>query len=385
MTFNKISKPLGSIAVVYDNNGSILIRFNYKGQRINYSLGLPVTPKNIKIAEQKALLITSEIAFNTFELNKYKKEKKESKTREEKKLNSWGEILDFYSNCKGELDSSTIESITILKKWISYNPKFDLPENLQDFFFFLRKNIPHLNSDKKGYSDKYLASHLSILRSAIYLAKEFKQIDNTFNIAELLKLLNTKKNKEIKVYSKDEIKLIIKEAYNFFDYFIYGAFIEFRFLTGARPSEVIPLTWKDLVERDNKLFISFHKRVTDGILKKGLKKKDDYRLFPINEQLKTFFSKLPKINELIFVSPKGGWIDSHNFSNRQWKPLINKLVKEKKLKFYIPFYDERHCFGSHVCRQTKDLKTVSYVMGNSPQTLQKHYLSIDPDFKIPEI
>lgn len=381
MAQSKITRPPNTIVTIYNNNNNLLLRFTYQGESINYSLGLPVTPKNLKIAEKKAILITQEITFNTFKIENYRK-KKEIKV--EKKINSLCEILDFYTNCKGVLDSSTLDSIKILKDWISYNSKFDLPENLQDLFFYLRKSVPHLNSDKKGYSDKYIASHLAILRSAIYLAKDFKKVDSTFNIAELFKLLKTNKTKDIKVYSKEEIKIIIDESYSLFDYFIYGAFIEFRFLTGARPSEVIPLTWGDLVTIENKQFILFNKRFTDGILKKGLKKKDDYRLFPINEQLKTFFSKIPKTNDLIFVSLKGTYLDSHNFSNRQWKQLINKLLEEKKIKFYIPFYDERHCFGSHVCRQTTDLKTVSYLMGNSPSTLQKHYLSIDSNFEVPE-
>jgi integrase len=382
MPQSKIIRPPNTIVTIYNNNNNLLLRFTYQGESINYSLGLPVTPKNLKIAEKKAILITQEITFNTFKIENYRK-KKEIKV--EKKINSLCEILDFYANCKGVLDSSTLDSIKILKDWISYNPKFDLPENLQDLFFYLRKSIPHLNSDKKGYSDKHIASHLAILRSAIYLAKDFKKIDTTFNVAELFKLLKTNKTKDIKVYSKEEIKIIIETAYTLFDYFIYGAFIEFRFLTGARPSEVIPLTWGDLITIEDKQFILFNKRFTDGILKKGLKKKDEYRLFPINDQLSNFFSKLPKTNDLIFVSLKGTYLDSHNFSNRQWKQLLNKLLEEKKIKFYIPFYDERHCFGSHVCRQTTDLKTVSYLMGNSPSTLQKHYLSIDSNFEVPEI
>ena len=96
-------------------------------------------------------------------------------------------------------------------------------------------------------------------------------------------------------------------------------------------------------------------------------------------------NKITRINDLIFNSPKLIYIDTNNFSRRIWKPLISKLVKENKIRFYTPFYDERHCFGSHVCRQTTDLKTVSYLMGNSPETLQKYYLSVDTNFEVPEI
>lgn len=278
-----------------------------------------------------------------------------------------------------------MESLSILRKWIDKSPlEYNKPENLNNFLVYLKTKIPHENSNNKGYSDKYIAVHFKILKSAINLNLKLNKISSNYKIDKIFNSLKTDKQKQIKTYSKEEIKIIIEEAYNFFSYFIYGAFIEFRFLTGARPSEVTPLTWDDLVKVENKPFIVFNKRFTDGIIKQGLKQKTDYRLFPINKQLESLLNKIPRNNNLIFSSPQNKMIDTNNFSRRQWKPLIHKLEEEKKIRFYIPFYDQRHCFGSHVCRETTDLKTVSYLMGNSPETLQKYYLSIDTTFEVPE-
>lgn len=383
MPQTKLYRPKDTKVSVYNNNGSILLRFTYKQKSYNLSLGLPVTEKNLKIAIQKCHQITNDIIFNNFDEAKYGLEK-----RVEKKYEggvSLTSIITFYQDQQKQLDSSTLESLSILNKWITKSPlKYNEPNNLQDFLLYLLTEISHENSDKKGYSKTYIEVHFKILKSAINLSYKLNKIKSTYKIEEVLSSLKTNKKKQIKAYSKEEIKVVINEAYALFPYITYGAFIEFRFLTGARPSEVTPLTWGDLLTIDNKQFILFNKRYTDNTLKKGLKQKDEYRLFPVNDQLKNLFNKLPKNNELIFPSKMGGYIDTNNFSKRVWKKVINKLLEEKKIRFYIPFYDERHCFGSHVCRQTTDLKTVSYLMGNSPDTLQKYYLSVDSDFEVPE-
>lgn len=384
MVQTKIVKPIDSKVSIYNNNGSILLRFTYKSKRYNISLGLPVNEKNLKIARLKCLQITNDIIFNNFDETKYGVNKREEKKDRGGFLLT--SILDFYENYQQHLDSSTLESLTILRNWIAKSPvEYNNPNNLNNFLIYLKTKIPHNNSNKTGYTDKYIEVHFKILKSAINLNLKLNKISSNYNIDKIFNSLKTDKKKQIKTYTKDEIKIIINEAYCLFSYFIYGAFIEFRFLTGARPSEVVPLTWKDLIEIENKTYIIFNKRYTDGILKQGLKQKDEYRLFPVNEQLNNLLTKITKINELIFNSPKQRYIDTNNFSRRIWKPLIENLVEENKIRFYIPFYDERHCFGSHVCRQTTDLKTVSYLMGNSPETLQKYYLSVDTTFEVPEI
>lgn len=384
MPQTKLYRPKDTKVTIYNNNGSILLRFTYKQKSYNYSLGLPVSEKNLKIAIQKCHQITNDIIFNTFDTAKYEiKDKVEKKDEGDFSLIT---ILDFYQTYHPNLDSSTLESLNILKKWLSKTtPENALLSNLDKFLLFLKTEIKHDNSDKRGYKDTFIAVHFKILKSAIYLNFKLGKISTKSNIQNLMSSLKTQKQKEIKIYSKEEIKLIIQESYSFFSYFIYGAFIEFRFLTGARPSEVTPLLWTDIIQQDTKTFITFNTRFTDGLLKKGLKKGTDYRLFPCNDQLKSLLNKIPRINALIFPSPTGLKIDTNNFSKRQWKKLINSLIKDRKLNYYIPFYDQRHCFGTHICRETKDLKTVSYIMGNSPTTLQKNYLSIDFNFEIPEI
>jgi len=121
----------------------------------------------------------------------------------------------------------------------------------------------------------------------------------------------------------------------------------------------------------------------NGHLKEGLKNGKPYRLFPVNEKLQTLLNRLPKHGKLLFTNPSGNYIDTSKVGSRFWNKVVKNLVTEGKLPFHIPFYDERHCFGSIVARQTTDIKTLATIMGNSPQTLYKNYLADDLDFDVP--
>ena len=147
MPQSKISRPKNTKVSIYNNNNSILLRFSYKQETFNLSLGLPVTPKNLKIAEQKCHQITNDIIFNSFDPIKYGITKREEK----KDINVGGisltSILDFYEECNPNLDSSVIESLTALRKWIDNSPdKFNNPDNLNEFIIYLKKEIPHENN-----------------------------------------------------------------------------------------------------------------------------------------------------------------------------------------------------------------------------------------------
>lgn len=67
----KLSRPKDTKVTICDNNGSILLRFSYQRKTYNLSLGLAVSPQNLKIAEKKCVQITQDIIFNNFSLEKY--------------------------------------------------------------------------------------------------------------------------------------------------------------------------------------------------------------------------------------------------------------------------------------------------------------------------
>ena len=46
----------------------------------------------------------------------------------------------------------------------------------------------------------------------------------------------------------------------------------------------------------------------------------------------------------MFPAPRGGVLDTHNFLNRVWQPVVNALVEAGKVQQYLPQYNARHTF-----------------------------------------
>lgn len=363
---------------ILNNGGWIRLKYRWGSKYELISLGVAYNNENLVIAKAKANQIESDIIFNRYE----GKEKYEINPRP-KEVWNFPKILDYYLSSKNH-DSSTLKSVRILKEWCDRSPlKLLFPEKVDEWIVYLKKEIPRLDKGC-GYADSTISSHVKILRSAIYFAHEMDKIPQPKILAKACKLIKVTSKKEIKVYSKEEINLIIHTFRNNPNHSYYADLVYFRFLTGCRPSEAIALTWDDIIYNEDKTYIRFNKRFVDGILKEGLKNRKPFRYVPCNDQLQLLLSKIPRRHShLIFSAVQGGYIDNNNLAKRHWNIVLDGLVVIGKLKFRIPFYDERHCFGTLICRQVSDLKTVANIMGNSPEVLQKYYLANDNNFELP--
>lgn len=76
----------GQVAVIA-SNGWLQLRFSYQGERQYLSLGLKDTSENRKLAEAKAKLIESDIAYERFDqtLEKYKNEAQQNSSKPQDK------------------------------------------------------------------------------------------------------------------------------------------------------------------------------------------------------------------------------------------------------------------------------------------------------------
>lgn len=145
-----------------------------------------------------------------------------------------------------------------------------------------------------------------------------------------------------------------------------ASYVQFLFLTGARPSEVIALQWKHISNKS----ICFEQAVVNStaglVLKEGLKTQDQ-RLFSVNAQLLKLLEEMKKdrlnINpdELVFPSPEGKWIDPHNFRNRAWKTIVESLDIE-----YRKPYQTRHTFVTMALEADVSIPQIAKWVGNSP-------------------
>ncbi|MGV0027263.1 tyrosine-type recombinase/integrase [Phormidesmis priestleyi] len=120
--------------------------------------------------------------------------------------------------------------------------------------------------------------------------------------------------------------------------------MRFLFFTGARPSEAIGLQWKHITES----VIRFRQAVVVSkqglVLKEGLKTQRK-RDFPITPEVKVILEDIKSETidpeAFIFRSPRGKFIDQHNFANRPWQAIMAKSG--------IPYrksYQCRHTFIS---------------------------------------
>ncbi|MBE9056416.1 tyrosine-type recombinase/integrase [Sphaerospermopsis sp. LEGE 08334] len=258
-----------------------------------------------------------------------------------------------------------------------------------------------LESLRTKYADTTIKMCFDLLSSAVNLAIKLGKIKRVNPFVPLVSLLKLPKKKIIKSYSKAEIKIIIdafkscrfdsdKSAY---PSSFYAPIIEFRFLTGCRPSEAIALTWDDIKDNGDKMQIVFNKRISarnkkNKIPEHGTKNGIEARIFPCNKQLTEFIRSLPTIpneNNLVFPSYNGDIFHIDNFSKRIWKKYVETLVELGEVKEYLPFYDQRHTFITHVVRNGIDLATTAGVSGNNPKTIINNYLATNNDIELPEI
>jgi integrase len=87
---------------------------------------------------------------------------------------------------------------------------------------------------------------------------------------------------------------------------------------------------------------------------------------------------------LVFPARGGREIDAHNFLNRTWKPIFERLVEDGKVKHYLPQYNCRHTFITLCLEAGVSVVQVARWVGNSPEIIMKHYTGIIKSVEVPD-
>jgi integrase len=387
-TQHKASK--GSVQIKNSNDRLQLV-FSHAGKRHYLSLGLPDNKMNRKAAEAKAKLIESDIAFDKFDptLAKYKPQSALSTitpditpTATPSLTELWAKFIEYK---RPQCSPSTMRfQYRVFSKYLAGLPTHDL-DYANEIRDFVLKTIP-IDSAKRfiirlsACCDWAVKSKLIIenpfkgMASEIKLPKASNGMDdiNSFNAVERDTILNAfENNMACPKFSR------VKHSY-------YFPFVFMLFNTGARPSEAIALQWKHI--SSDFRFISFEQAVVESedgtVCKHGLKSQER-RKFPCNTRLQNFLQSLKTENsspeDLIFPSPTGRWIDSNNFCNRIWKPVLEKLGIE-----YRKLYQTRHTFITLALENGLDAKDVARLVGNSPEVIYRHYAGNKRELFVPE-
>ncbi len=178
-------------------------------------------------------------------------------------------------------------------------------------------------------------------------------------------------DEDVNPFTKAERDLIISTFASNRYYSHYTNYVKFLFFTGARPSEVIALQWKHVGDTAIKFRQSVVVSEHGLALKEGLKTQRK-RDFPITPEVQAILDAIrPETTDpeaFLFASPKGQFIDQHNFSNRAWKSILEKCN--------IPYrksHQCRHTFISLCVEACINSSAIGRWTGTSAKMIDKHY------------
>ena len=142
----------------------------------------------------------------------------------------------------------------------------------------------------------------------------------------------------------------------------------FAAATGLRPGEWIALERRDIDSEARVAYV--HRAFRNGRVK-STKTEGSIRAIPLQEIALEALEQLPNGGEtdLLFPSPRGSYLDLHNFRNRNWKPaqLAVGITPLRRV------YDLRHTFATFALRAGISTFDLSRYMGASLTMIDRHY------------
>jgi integrase len=147
-----------------------------------------------------------------------------------------------------------------------------------------------------------------------------------------------------------------------------GPMVLFAAATGMRPGEWVALEHRDIDRAARVAYVnrSFSKgRLTYP------KTEASKRAVPLQARALAALDQLPPggRGDLLFPAERGGYLDLHNFRNRNWKPAQVAVGIEP----FRRIYDLRHTFATFALRAGISTFELSRYMGASLTMIDRHY------------
>src|SRR6266498_3068820 len=148
----------------------------------------------------------------------------------------------------------------------------------------------------------------------------------------------------------------------------YGPMVIFAAATGLRPAEWLALERRD-VDREARV-VYVRRSFTKGRLK-CTKTEASRRAVPLQTIALQAIEQEPSSRQssLVFPAERGGYLDLHNFRNREWKPAQRAAGIEPLRRIY----DLRHTFAAFALRAGISTFDLSRYMGASLTMIDRHY------------
>src|SRR5437773_6689501 len=149
-----------------------------------------------------------------------------------------------------------------------------------------------------------------------------------------------------------------------------GAMVVFAAATGMRPGEWVALEQRDIDRAGRVAYVN--RSFSRGRLTYP-KTEASRRAVPLQARALAALDQLPpscsRTDELLFPAERGGYLDLHNFRNRDWKPAQLAVGIEP----FRRIYDLRHTFATFALRAGISTFELSRYMGASLTMIDRHY------------
>src|SRR5215211_6175197 len=148
----------------------------------------------------------------------------------------------------------------------------------------------------------------------------------------------------------------------------YGPMVIFAAATGLRPAEWLALERRDIDPHARVVYV--RRSFTKGRLK-CTKTEASRRAVPLQAIALDALDRQPTSphSPLLFPAERGGYLDLHNFRNREWKPAQRAAEIEPLRRIY----DLRHTFATFALRAGISTFDLSRYMGASLTMIDRHY------------
>jgi len=362
---------------VINNNGTLNLRFSWQGKRPKLSLGLSDTRRNRVWAELKAKELELALVMPGFDLQE------------------WRERLNPRRPQPTAVKNGPLSLIEIWDGYAEHRRPFVEETTYKTEYAYIRRIVSGLrtpeitNASKirdellERYTPDRCRRHLQQINAACRWAMEEGRIEsNPFAELKIPSRRTQRSTYAQRAFTITERDAIIEAFY--IDRFTskyastpasyYADAVAWGFNTGLRSEELWALRFEHC--RGGEIHIVEALPAGRGIEKPKATKNRRERQLPLNAELEEILVKRQELlggEGLLFPNRIGGYVDYRNFSERHWKRIVIALVEAGEVRRYQRPYSMRHTFASVAIAAGISVVQVAEWIGDSPETLLKHY------------
>jgi integrase len=320
-----------AIRIQFSINGEVIRRtFKSRGK------ALPVSPENLVDARRLTAEIRGRIKAGSFCHSEYF-----PATGTSGEPLTVGEHLDSWLATQ-RIEPSTAASYATAVRFWKGAPCDDSGAKLGDRAInrLRPSHVLRAVTSRPGLNAKTFNNYVTVLRRAMDLALADRAIED--NLVRYVR----RRKQQLPLpdpFPRDEVESILLHMMAHYPPAIYN-FVEFKFFTGLRPSEIAALRWSDVdLERND---VHVHRAIVRGN-EKSTTKTNTERMVLLNSRAREAVVRQRPLTHLaadfVFTDPRYGspWIDERAFRRSYWTPTLSSLG----FRYRRP-YNTRHSYAT---------------------------------------